>query len=121
MPIFSSFFLFFILANIAIPGTSSFIGEFLILLGIYQKSLLACLISSFGIVLCAIYSLWLYNRLIFGNLKIMYTAKFLDLNFREFTILLPLFCIVLFLGFYPAFIFNFIVLSLENLSFSIFQ
>jgi proton-translocating NADH-quinone oxidoreductase chain M len=121
MPIFSSFFLFFILANIAIPGTSSFIGEFLILLGIYQKSLLACLISSSGIVLCAIYSLWLYNRLIFGNLKIIYTSKFLDLNFREFTILLPLFCIVLILGFYPSFIFNFIILSLENLSFSIFQ
>jgi len=69
------------------PGTSSFVGEFLILCGVYKTNVVTCLLSVLGVVICAIYSLWLYNRLVFGNLKISYTKIFKDLNFREFVIL----------------------------------
>lgn len=67
MPRFVIFFFFFTLANIALPGTSSFVGEFLLLLGIAKMNMALCLFSSFSMVLSAIYSLWLFNRLAFGN------------------------------------------------------
>jgi len=115
MPIFSSFFLFFTLANIAMPGTSSFIGEFLILCGVYKTNSVTCLLSVLGVVICAIYSLWLYNRLVFGNLKISYTKIFKDLNFREFVILCLLSLFIFFLGIYPAYILKSIEVSVLNL------
>lgn len=101
MPIYAIFFLVFTLANIALPGTSSFIGEFLILTGIYKTNVLAAVISALGVILCGGYSLWLYNRIIFGNIKINYTQKFKDMNFREFTIMFPLFFFIFFMGISP--------------------
>jgi NADH-quinone oxidoreductase subunit M len=100
MPIFISFFLFFILANISLPGTSSFIGEFLILIGIGQINFLVTIISSLSIVLGGGYSLWLFNRLAFGNIT-GFLGVFGDLNRREFLILFLLGIIVLFLGLFP--------------------
>jgi len=91
MPVFSALFLGFTMANIALPGTSSFVGEFLLLLGIFKMNILASIFGALGVILCGAYSLWLYNRLIFGNLKISYTLKFKDMNLREFSVLLPLF------------------------------
>ena len=102
MPIFSSFFLIFTLANIALPGTSSFIGEFLILIGIYKNNIFACAFSALGIILCGSYSLWLYNRIIFGNFKINYTVKFQDLKKREVIILLPIVFFIFLVGVYPS-------------------
>jgi len=115
MPIYSSFFLFFTFANIAMPGTSSFIGEFLILCGVYKTNIVTCLLSVLAVVICAIYSLWLYNRLVFGNLKISYTKIFRDLNFREFVILCLLSLFIFFLGVYPAYILKSIEVSVLNL------
>lgn len=115
MPLYSSFFLFFTLANIAMPGTSSFVGEFLILCGVYKTNIVTCLFSVIGVVLCAIYSLWLYNRLVFGNLKISYTKIFKDLNFREFIILCLLSLFIFFLGIYPAYILKSLEASVLNL------
>ena len=69
MPIYAIFFLFFTLANIALPGTSSFVGEFLLLTGIYKTSILIAVSGLFGVILSGAYSLWLCNKLIFGNLK----------------------------------------------------
>lgn len=120
MPIYSTFLLIFTMANIALPGTSSFVGEFLLLLGIYKVNIFSCIISATGVVLCGAYSLWLYNRIIFGNLKISYTLKFNDLTFREFIILLPLLFFVIFMGIYPSFFSNFIHLSTCNLSLILF-
>jgi proton-translocating NADH-quinone oxidoreductase chain M len=115
MPLYSAFFLVFTMANIALPGTSSFIGEFLILLGIYKTSITCCFFGALGVILCGAYSLWLYNRITFGNLKINYTVKFKDLNLREFAILLPLILLVVFMGIYPSFFSDIIHFSVINL------
>jgi proton-translocating NADH-quinone oxidoreductase chain M len=116
MPLYAIFFLFFTLANIALPGTSSFVGEFLLLCGIYKTSILTAILGSLGVVLCGAYSLWLYNRLIFGNLKFSYTLQFKDINLKEFLVLLPLFFLVLFMGFYPSFFSDYIHIAVYNLS-----
>jgi len=117
MPLYSVFFLIFTMANIALPGTSSFVGEFLLLCGIYKANIVCCIIAATGVILCGAYSLWLYNRVIFGNIKITYTLKFKDLNFREFSILFALVIWVIFMGVYPTFFSNYIHLSVSNLSF----
>lgn len=120
MPVYSVLLLVFTMANIALPGTSSFVGEFLLLAGIYKTNIVASAIGAIGVVLCGAYSLWLCNRIIFGNLKISYTTKFKDVNFREFSIMLPLFFFVIFMGIYPSFFSNFIHLSVSNLSIGTF-
>jgi proton-translocating NADH-quinone oxidoreductase chain M len=120
MPLYSVFFLIFTMANIALPGTSSFVGEFLLLCGIYKANIVCCIIAATGVILCGAYSLWLYNRVIFGNIKITYTLKFKDLNFREFSILFALVIWVVFMGVYPTFFSNYIHLSVSNLSFVTF-
>lgn len=111
MPIFSLLFLIFTMANIALPGTSSFVGEFLLLCGVYQTNSLTAFIAALGVILSGAYSLWLYNRIIFGNLKIHNTIIFKDINFREFSILLPLLILVIFVGIYPSFFLNYIHLA----------
>jgi NADH-quinone oxidoreductase subunit M len=116
MPIYSILLLFFTMANIALPGTSSFVGEFLLLSGIFKTNVLTSIIGALGVILCGAYSLWLYNRLIFGNLKFTYTLKFKDITFKEFTILLPLFFLVLLMGIYPSFFSDYIHMSVYNLS-----
>jgi len=116
MPVYSVFFLIFTMANIALPGTSSFVGEFLLLSGIYKTNVVSCIMGAIGVILCGAYSLWLYNRIIFGNLKIAYVTKFEDLNLRELLILIPLLILVIFMGIYPSFFSNFIHLSTCNLS-----
>jgi len=101
MPIFSGLFLIFTMANIALPGTSSFIGEFLLLLGIYKENTLAAVISALGVILSGSYSLWLYNRVVFGNIKVNYTQLFNDINLREFFIMFSLLIFLLLLGISP--------------------
>ena len=103
MPIYAIFFLVFTLANIALPGTSSFVGEFLLLIGIYKINIWICIISALGVILCGAYSLWLYNRAIFSNLKIDYTVQFKDMNLKEFIVLTPLFILIFFMGVYPSY------------------
>ena len=98
MPVYSVLFLIFTMANIALPGTSSFVGEFLLLLGIFKMNIVAAVFGALGVILCGAYSLWLYNRLIFGNLNISYTNKFKDLDLREFFILVPLLLLVFLMG-----------------------
>jgi len=111
MPIYSILFLIFTMANIALPGTSSFVGEFLLLCGVYQTNSLTAFIAALGVILSGAYSLWLYNRIIFGNLKIHNTIIFKDINFREFSILFPLLILVIVVGIYPSFFLNYIHLA----------
>ncbi|XBJ03256.1 hypothetical protein VPH35_022454 [Triticum aestivum] len=89
MPNFSTIFFFFTLANMSLPGTSSFIGEFLILVGAFQRNSLVATLAALGMILGAAYSLWLYNRVVSGNLKPDFLYKFSDLNGREVSIFLP--------------------------------
>lgn len=101
MPIYISVFLFFTVANIGFPGTSSFIGEFLIFIGSFKVNTEVTFLSAFSMVIGGGYSLWLFNRIAYGNLKIQYTKKFLDLSFREVVIFMPLFLGSLISGIYP--------------------
>jgi len=86
MPMYSFIFLFFTMANISFPGTSSFIGEFLILIGLFKVNKTITFFAATGVVIGGAYSLWLLNKISFGNLKVQYTFKFLDLNLREIII-----------------------------------
>lgn len=101
MPIFGIFFLFFSFANLGFPGTSSFIGEALVLIGIFKSSTFVTLLASLGMILGAAYSIWLFNRTIFGVLKIQYFSLFQDLSRREFWILLPLTLLIFGMGLCP--------------------
>ena len=102
MPRFVMFFLFFTMANIALPGTSSFVGEFLLLTGIYKANSWACFFGATGMIWGGAYSLWLFNRFAYGNFN--YALKpMLDVTNREILILSPLCLGTLFLGIYPDF------------------
>ena len=101
MPIYISIFLFFTLANIGLPGTGSFVGEFLILLGSYKINTTITFIGATSMVLGGCYSLWLFNRIAYGNLKIQYINNFKDINKREFYIFFPLLLGTLIMGIYP--------------------
>jgi NADH-quinone oxidoreductase subunit M len=116
MPLYTTILLIFTLANIALPGTSSFVGEFLLFLGIYNFSFLTTFVSATSVVLGGVYSLWLYNKISFGNLKLNYTKNFYDLKIREFVLLTPLFIFILILGLYSnyfSFFFNFSIFNLN--------
>nr|WRK84383.1 Nad4 [Phylloglossum drummondii] len=101
MPIFSTISLFFTLANMSLPGTSSFIGEFLILVGAFQRNSLVATLAALGMILGAAYSLWLYNRVVFGNFKPNFLQKFSDSDRREVLIFLPFIVGVIWMGVYP--------------------
>lgn len=101
MPIYATIFLFFTMANIALPGTSSFVGEFLILLGTFQVNTFVAVFSATGMVLGGGYSLWLYNRIVYGNLKTQYMGFSSDLNRREWRVFFPLVVLTLVMGIYP--------------------
>ena len=111
MPLYAGFFLIFTMANIALPGTSSFIGEFLILLGIYSDNIFVSILSTLSVIFSGAYSLWLYNRIMFGNLQSDFTLKFKDLNEQEFMILLPMCLFVLFIGVCPMYFLKFLNFS----------
>lgn len=108
MPLCSTFLLLFTLANIALPSTSSFVGEFLVLLGVFKLNFQIALIIVFSVVLCGSYSLWIFNRFAFGNFKHIYILKYSDLTFREFFILLPLLIATVIFGLFPSIYFQFI-------------
>ena len=101
MPVYIIIFLFFTMANIGLPGTGSFIGEFLILVGSFQLNTTITFFSATGMVLGGCYSLWLFNRVAYGNLKTQYLHDFVDIGKREFLIFLPLLIGTLIMGVYP--------------------
>nr|QIA60222.1 NADH dehydrogenase subunit 4 [Treubia lacunosa] len=115
MPIFSIIFLFFTLANMSLPGTSSFIGEFLILVGAFQRNSLVATLAALGMILGAAYSLWLYNRVVFGNFKPNFILKFSDLNRREVLTFLPFIVGVIWMGVYPEVFLECMHTSVSNL------
>jgi proton-translocating NADH-quinone oxidoreductase chain M len=101
MPIFSIVFLFFSLSNLGLPGTSSFIGELLVLVGSFLQNTVVALLGSSAILLGSLYSIWLYNRVCFGNLKIQHNSIYIDISQREFYVVLPLILMTLIMGFLP--------------------
>jgi proton-translocating NADH-quinone oxidoreductase chain M len=115
MPIYISIFLFFTMANIGLPGTSSFVGEFLILAGSFKTNTSVTFIGASSMIIGGCYSLWLFNRIAYGNLKTQYFNKFLDLSKREFMIFLPLTIGTLIMGLAPDIFLNSIHMSVNVL------
>ena len=103
------------MANIGLPGTSSFVGEFLILVGSFVTNTSVTFIGASGMIIGGCYSLWLFNRIAYGNLKTQYFNKFLDLNKREFMTFLPLIIGTLVIGLLPNIFLNYIHMSVNVL------
>jgi NADH:ubiquinone oxidoreductase subunit 4 (subunit M) len=89
------------MANIGLPGTSSFVGEFLILTGSFKANTTVTFLGATGMIIGGCYSLWLFNRVAYGNLKTQYIKSYLDINKREFLIFFPLILGTLIMGIYP--------------------
>mgnify|MGYP001056313632 CR=1 FL=1 len=114
MPVFATLFLVFIMANISLPATSSFVGEFLVLVGVFNSNTLVAVLATTGIITGAAYSLWMYNRVVFGSLKVENISVFYDVNRRELFTLIPLVILTIFIGIYPSVFLDPMYLSLAN-------
>jgi len=106
MPLYTFIFLFFTMSNIGLPGTGSFVGEFLILAGSFKTNSTATVISATSMIVGGCYSLWLFNRISYGNLKIQYLKDYIDINKREAFIFLPLISGTIAIGLYPEIFLN---------------
>ena len=115
LPKYSFIFIIFILGGLGLPGTSGFIGEFLVLVGVFQKNYLVALLASIGVILGAAYMLWLAKRVIFGQINNPKISSLKDLNFAEGSILSILAICVIFFGFYPEPLINTMSVSVNNL------
>ncbi len=115
IPKYSILFMLFTLAALGLPGTSGFIGEFLILMGAFKDNFLVAVIASLGVILGAAYMLWLYKRVVFGKLNNEDLKKMFDLNRSEYLILSCLAVPTLFFGFYPDPLINTIEVSVTDL------
>lgn len=102
MPAFALIFLFFTMANVGLPGTSGFVGEFLVLMGIFQVNTWVAMFATTGVILSAAYALWLYRRVVMGDLIKESLRTITDMTTRERFIFAPLVFMTLLLGVYPA-------------------
>ncbi len=113
MPKYSVAFMIFMLASVGLPGTSGFIGEFLIILGAFKYNTFIALFAATGIILGAVYMLYLYKNIIFGILTNEKLTDILDLDIREKIILYPLIVLVIFIGIFPNIFLDPMRLSIE--------
>jgi NADH-quinone oxidoreductase subunit M len=115
MPKYAFVFMIFTLAALGLPGTSGFVGEFLVLVGVFQINIFVAVLASLGVILSAAYMLWLYKSVIFGDITNSAIAKLKDLNYSEAFILSILVFTSIFFGFYPDPLFSTMNLSVNNL------
>ena len=115
VPKYSVLLMVFVLASLGLPGTSGFVGEFLILMGAFKDNFLVAVIASLGVILGAAYILWMYKRVIFGQLVNSNLKEVVDLNKSEIFILSSLAIPILFFGFYPDPLINTIEVSISDL------
>ena len=102
MPIYAVTFMIFTMANVGLPGTSGFVGEFLTLMGAFKANTWVAFIATTGVILSACYALYLYKRMIFGELEKPSLKAITDMNAREIVVMTPLVILTLLFGFYPA-------------------
>jgi NADH-quinone oxidoreductase subunit M len=102
MPLYAAVFMVFTMANVGLPGTSGFIGEFLTLAGTFRVNTWVAFFATTGVILSAGYALWLYRRIIFGELTRPALKPILDLSVREIAIFAPLVLLAILFGFYPS-------------------
>tara|TARA_B100000686_G_C16426350_1_gene779798 strand:- start:135 stop:755 length:621 start_codon:yes stop_codon:yes gene_type:complete len=115
MPKYAFVFMIFALAALGLPGTSGFVGEFLILVGVFKVSIIVAVLASLGIILAAAYMLWLYRRVIFGRILNSELKNMKDLNKTELYIFGSLIILIIFFGFYPEPLLNTVDISINNL------
>jgi NADH-quinone oxidoreductase subunit M len=115
MPAYALIFMLFTMANVGLPGTSGFVGEFLTLVGIFQVNTWVAVVATFGVILSASYALWLYRRVMMGQLIKESLKMIKDMSRREKAIFAPLVVMTLLLGVYPALVLDLIGPSVEAL------
>ncbi len=115
LPKYSFILMVFVLAALGLPGTSGFVGEFLVLIGVFKINFLVAMLASTGVVLCAAYMLWLYKRVVFGKLEKSDLKNMKDVNISEFAILFTLGALIIFFGFYPEPFLETMHVSVDNL------
>jgi NADH-quinone oxidoreductase subunit M len=115
MPAYALIFLLFTMANVGLPGTSGFIGEFLTLVGVFQVNTWVALVAATGVILSAAYALWLYRRVMLGDLIKESLKSISDMTGRERAIFAPLVVMTLLLGVYPSLVTDIIGPSVEAL------
>ncbi len=115
MPAYALIFMFFTMANVGLPGTSGFVGEFLTLLGVFQVNTWVAFVAATGVILSASYALWLYRRVVLGDLIKESLRTITDMGGREKAIFAPLVVMTLLLGVYPALVTDIIGPSVEAL------
>jgi NADH-quinone oxidoreductase subunit M len=115
MPAYALIFMFFTMANVGLPGTSGFIGEFLTLMGVFQVNTWVAAVATTGVILSAAYALWLYRRVVMGDLIKEALKSITDMTRRERAIFAPLVVMTLLLGIYPALVTDIIGPSVEAL------
>jgi NADH-quinone oxidoreductase subunit M len=102
MPVYAAVFMVFTLANVGLPGTSGFVGEFLALIGTFKINTWVAFLATTGTILSAAYALWLYRKVIFGTLEKPSLAALTDLDSREMLVFAPLVVLTILLGFFPT-------------------
>ena len=115
MPAYALIFMLFTMANVGLPGTSGFVGELLTLIGVFQVNIWVALFATLGVVLSAAYALWLYRRVVFGDLIKVSLKSINDLDIRERLLFTPLILATVILGVYPNFILDVIGPSVSTL------
>ena len=115
MPRYAVAMMIFTMANVGLPGTSGFVGEFLTLIGVFQANSWVAIFATTGVILSAAYALWLYRRVIFGALEKESLRSILDLSGREKLLLYPLIVLVIFFGIYPMPVFDVTAASVEQM------
>jgi NADH-quinone oxidoreductase subunit M len=115
MPLYAATFMVFTLANVGLPGTSGFIGEFLTLVGAFRANTWVAFLATTGIILSVAYALYLYRRMIYGPLEKPSLRSIADMNYREVLVFTPLVLLVIFFGFYPAPLLDVTAVSVKKL------
>ena len=115
MPYYALLFMVFMMASVGLPGTSGFVGEFLVLLGVFQDNAIVMALIGTGVVLGAAYMLWLYKRVVFGEMTNAKLKKIADVDAREIAILLPMAVLAILLGIYPSLILKPVHASVQHL------
>ena len=115
VPKYSFILMIFVLGGVGLPGTSGFIGEFLVLVGTFKINFLVGILASIGVILAAAYMLWLYKRVVFGKLEKNDLKKIKDVNNSEFFVLITLSLLIIFFGFYPEPLLETLRVSVDNL------
>ena len=114
MPIFAVFFMIVTLSSIGLPGTNGFVGEFLILLGVFQSNIVYGVLATSGVILGAAYMLWMFQRVMLGKVTRPENEKLQDLSAREITVLVPMVIMIFLMGIYPKLFFSKMDVTVEK-------